>query len=138
MEQIQTFAPDTGKPNMASNTALPKAYDLVVFCHLRWGFVYQRPQHIISRLAKSMRILFIEEPIGFAPDEEGTANLMAISDNLHVLQPKVKDISSIAAIIPKYVTQGNVAIGWFYSAAFIPLNDAFQFDTIVYDCMDEL
>src|SRR5215204_2081300 len=37
--------------------------DLVVFSHLRWTFVWQRPQHLISRLARSRRTWFIEEPV---------------------------------------------------------------------------
>src|ERR1700694_3620948 len=36
---------------------------IVVFSHLRWDFVYQRPQHLLSRLALSHRVLFIEEPV---------------------------------------------------------------------------
>ena len=36
---------------------------IVVFSHLRWDFVYQRPQHLLSRLAKSRRIIVIEEPL---------------------------------------------------------------------------
>jgi hypothetical protein len=24
---------------------------LIVFCHLRWDFVFQRPQHLMTRLA---------------------------------------------------------------------------------------
>src|SRR5690606_23806499 len=40
-----------------------KVRDLVCFSHLRWNFVYQRPQHLISRFAKSFRVFFIEEPI---------------------------------------------------------------------------
>ena len=35
---------------------------LIVFSHLRWDFVYQRPQHLMSRLARHYRIFFIEEP----------------------------------------------------------------------------
>ena len=37
-------------------------YGIVVFCHLRWGFVWQRPQQFLSRFAKKHPILFIEEP----------------------------------------------------------------------------
>ena len=37
--------------------------DLVCFSHLRWDFVYQRPQHLLSRCAKDRRVFFIEEPI---------------------------------------------------------------------------
>jgi hypothetical protein len=36
---------------------------LIVFSYLRWDFVYQRPQHIMSRLARHWRILFVEEPV---------------------------------------------------------------------------
>ena len=38
-------------------------YDIVVFSHLRWDFVYQRPQHLLSRLALKSQVFFIEEPI---------------------------------------------------------------------------
>lgn len=37
---------------------------LVVFSHLRWDFVYQRPQHILTRLAAHRPVLFVEEPVG--------------------------------------------------------------------------
>jgi len=110
-------------------------YDMVVFCHLRWDFVYQRPQHIISRLAKSQKILLIEEP-WHRPEEEGS-RLNKITPNLHVLQPNVHTIDEIAGILTTY-SNTAVGTGWFYSASFLPLLDYFSFDTIVYDCMDEL
>jgi glycosyltransferase involved in cell wall biosynthesis len=37
--------------------------ELVVLSHLRWTFVWQRPQHIISRLAADRRTWFVEEPL---------------------------------------------------------------------------
>src|SRR4051812_42179136 len=37
--------------------------DLICFSHLRWNFVFQRPQHLLSRFAKKQRVFFIEEPI---------------------------------------------------------------------------
>src|SRR5215213_3672916 len=37
--------------------------DLICFSHLRWNFVYQRPQHLLSRAARSRRVFFLEEPI---------------------------------------------------------------------------
>src|SRR5581483_5231187 len=36
--------------------------DLVVYSHLRWDFVIQRPQHLLARLAQHYRVLFFEEP----------------------------------------------------------------------------
>lgn len=115
----------------------PQYYDMIVFCHLRWQFVYQRPQHIISRFSSTMKVLFIEEPIQNNP-EDNSGNLIVISKTLHVLQPQVKDIESIAAILPDYVKNKTIPIGWFYSASFAPLLEQLNFETIVYDCMDEL
>jgi UDP-galactopyranose mutase len=37
--------------------------DLICISHLRWDFVWQRPQHLLSRLAQQHRILFVEEPM---------------------------------------------------------------------------
>ncbi|MBA2405325.1 MAG: hypothetical protein H0V66_11185, partial [Bdellovibrionales bacterium] len=37
--------------------------DLLVFSHLRWDFVYQRPQHLLSRHAKHRRVYYVEEPL---------------------------------------------------------------------------
>jgi glycosyltransferase involved in cell wall biosynthesis len=120
------------KKDSASN------YDMVVFCHLRWQFVYQRPQHLISRMSKDMKVLFIEEPTGYNPGEENAADLIMITANLHVLQPRVRDIESLAALLPSYISNQSVAVGWFYSASFSPLLSMLTFETVVYDCMDEL
>lgn len=116
----------------------PQYYDMIVFCHLRWQFVYQRPQHIISRLASNMKVLFIEEPVHHHQDDNSSGNLMVITEKLHVLQPYVKDIESIIDILPVYIKNKAIPVGWFYSASFSPLLEQINFETIVYDCMDEL
>src|SRR5262245_59019400 len=36
---------------------------LVCFSHLRWSFVYQRPQHLMTRLARDYRVFYVEEPL---------------------------------------------------------------------------
>ena len=38
------------------------AFDLLCFSHLRWDFVFQRPQHLLTRCAREHNVLFIEEP----------------------------------------------------------------------------
>ncbi len=35
---------------------------LVAFSHLRWGFVWQRPQHLLTRFARDMPVIVVEEP----------------------------------------------------------------------------
>lgn len=112
---------------------------MLVFCHLRWGFVYQRPQHLISRMAKHYKILFVEEPVPFVhPNEENEYHLDIINDNLHVLKPKVRRIEDIKNVLKPLLNNCELEIGWFYSPSFSPLVTKFVFDTIIYDCMDEL
>ncbi|MBS7231536.1 glycosyltransferase [Flavobacterium psychroterrae] len=130
--------PDFNKNNAVNGYPTAQKYDMVVFCHLRWQFVYQRPQHLISRLSKNAKILLIEEPIGYDNHDESSGNLLVINENLHILQPKVKDIEAISIILPEYISNLNPSVGWFYSASFSPLLEVFDFETVVFDCMDEL
>lgn len=110
-------------------------YDMIVFCHLRWDFVYQRPQHIISRFANYMRVLFVEEPI--LREEEGNS-VRVINDNLHILQPNIADIEDLDGVLYNLLGSTELPIAWFYSPSFGGVMDTFSFSTIVYDCMDEL
>ncbi len=44
---------------------VPRAHavpDLICFSHLRWNFVFQRPQHLMTRCARERRVFFVEEP----------------------------------------------------------------------------
>src|SRR5688572_8603667 len=36
-------------------------YDVICFSHLRWQFVFQRPQHLLTRCARKRRVFYIEE-----------------------------------------------------------------------------
>lgn len=132
-----TSTQNTNAINAGSEAAKTgkETYDMVVFCHLRWDFVYQRPQHIISRMAKDQKILLIEEP--WRREHEPGSRLTKVSDNLHILQPNVWHIDEIETVLAQY-TDKKISTGWFYSASFVPLLNYFEFDTIVYDCMDEL
>ncbi len=130
---------NTESKNKTGNSEKPAPdrliYDMIVFCHLRWEFVYQRPQHIISRLSGEIKILFIEEPVQKA---ERGHSLKKINQNLHVLQPNTKSIEEISELIPEIIGSAHVPIGWFYSPSFSPVLEHFNFSHIVYDCMDEL
>jgi hypothetical protein len=58
---------------------------LVVFSHLRWDFVFQRPQHILTRLARQWRVLYVEEPVFEAGDPH--AGLRSPANGITVLTP---------------------------------------------------
>src|SRR3954454_9756862 len=59
---------------------------IITFSHLRWDFVYQRPQHLLSRLAARHRVIFIEEPEGSAETPEW--RLSRPESNVLVCRPK--------------------------------------------------
>jgi glycosyltransferase involved in cell wall biosynthesis len=116
--------------------------DIVVLSHLRWDFVFQRPQHLISRLAKDRKILFVEEPKAFMDENQGTAHIYK-DGNVTVLQPEIKSENfdtDIALLINEYIARSklNNPILWFYSPAFIKVADKVDHSLIVFDCMDQL
>ena len=113
-------------------------YDLIVFCHLRWDFVYQRPQHIISRLSKLYKILVVEEPIGYEDENSAPPEFREINPQLHILQPKINNIEDLGTYLKKLLKRKSYPIAWFYSASFVSVLDVFDFESVVYDCMDEL
>src|SRR3982751_6709820 len=63
--------------------------DIIVFSHLRWDFVFQRPQHIVTRLAKNRKVIFVEEPIPFDKKDYGKARILHPHNNITVIQPKI-------------------------------------------------
>jgi glycosyltransferase involved in cell wall biosynthesis len=131
-------------PNISYlKTPQQETYDLVVFSHLRWNFVFQRPQHLIERFSKKQRVLFVEEPIDHSPDEEGTAKLIKVNPNLTVLQPKVKGedwLKKTQQLVIQQLTKmkSSQPILWFYSPMFEPIANGISHSLVVYDCMDEL
>lgn len=118
-----------------SSQKLPE-YDLIVFCHLRWDFVYQRQQHLISRFSNQYKILVVEEPIG--QNSENTSPIIEVSESLHILRPQIDHINELAFYLKKVLKDSRFMVGWFYSAAFVSVLESFDFETVVYDCMDEL
>lgn len=113
-------------------------YDMLVFCHLRWDFVYQRPQHLISRFSNQYKILVVEEPIGKNPDSENEPEIFEISGNLHILRPRINHLEELGEYLTKFLKSSEYAVSWFYSSAFVSVLDTINFDTVIYDCMDEL
>jgi glycosyltransferase involved in cell wall biosynthesis len=120
--------------------------DIVCFCHLRWDFVYQRPQHLLSRFAKSSRVFVVEEAI--FTDNDPFLNVSNREDHLVILTPHLKhgtreeDKMQIQRdLLTPYFE--NAALGefilWYYTPMFLPLASALPTPALViYDCMDEL
>lgn len=120
---------------------------LVVLSHLRWDFVFQRPQHILSRLARTRKILFVEEPM--YADSDPVAEILEPAANVRVLRPHLRGQSmgysdEQAPQISRLLRDQLSADGienysvWFYTPMALPLLDGLSPEAIVYDCMDEL
>ncbi len=118
---------------------------LIVFCHLRWDFVFQRPQHLMTRLAEHYRILFVEEPVYDA----GEAHLQerAVAPNITVCQPHTgiqapgfhdDQIPTLQTLLADLVPEGERPVVWFYTPMALPLLQGFDPSLVIYDCMDEL
>lgn len=127
----------TNRRATSQNATSTAAYDMVVFSHLRWDFVYQRPHHIITRMARKRKVLFVEEPI--LPDSSSKhARISTVRDNITVLQPYVSSMEDVADILARHIDFHKLPMAWFYSASFLPILDKLNFRKVIYDCMDEL
>ncbi|HEY6956713.1 MAG TPA: glycosyltransferase family 1 protein [Flavisolibacter sp.] len=119
--------------------------DLVCFCHLRWGFVFQRPNHLLSRFSKHQRVFFIEEPIFHEGDDK--LQIENYNENLFVVTPHIKAGLPEAEVNErqrKYInnlfTNMNIEryFSWYYTPMALPFTDHLTPEVVVYDCMDEL
>jgi protoporphyrinogen oxidase/glycosyltransferase involved in cell wall biosynthesis len=124
---------------------MPRA--LLVFSHLRWNFVYQRPQHLLSRLGRHYRTWFVEEPV----EHDGTPHLHSteVAPNVVVVRPHLPGSArgfhdeSLAALRPLLQRLVDEEVpsdyaAWFYTPMALPLLEGLQPQRVVYDCMDEL
>jgi beta-glucosidase/6-phospho-beta-glucosidase/beta-galactosidase len=129
-------------------------YGIVVFSHLRWGFVWQRPQQFLSRFAKKHPILFIEEPFFDRPvGSEPELTFHRVMPNVTVAAPHVDQSWNRNPGLPqkllewtkKSIEQMNEngefdrPLLWYYS----PMDSAWSLGHVenrgvVYDSMDEL
>ncbi len=119
--------------------------DLVCFSHLRWNFVFQRPQHLLTRFSKQRRVFYIEEPE--YSDQPEYNHVTQSGENLWVVVPYLqRDLSSQEQIgrrinlLSDFFRQMSVKkyFFWFYTPMALPVSEPFNPALVVYDCMDEL
>jgi UDP-galactopyranose mutase len=120
--------------------------DLVCLSHLRWDFVYQRPQHLLSRCAQMRRVFFIEEPM-IDSDDSIYLDVSQRESGVWVAIPHLPEGLSeekTIAIQQKLLdylfadTQIHNPILWYYTPMAVPFTDHINASAVVYDCMDEL
>lgn len=121
--------------------------NLIIFSHLRWNFVYQRPQHLMTRLARQYRIFFIEEPVFH--DGEGFLETQEVAPNVRVLRPHTPisaggfhddQLPELEPLLQTFIQEANLKdyVIWLYTPMALPLARGLEPCAIIYDCMDEL
>ena len=126
---------------------------IICFSHLRWDFVYQRPQQLMSRLARVNRVIYWEEP--GAAVESGEAYLeLRLDEGITVAVPhlpsglnKSDECNKLRELLQTYVTRlavnddasgTNELVLWYYTPMMLPFSQHLAAAAIIYDCMDEL
>jgi UDP-galactopyranose mutase len=155
----QTDAPTTPRSSSLVNSmskGAPSRYerahamlsecDLLCFSHLRWDFVFQRPQHLLTRFARHRNVYFVEEPI-FVPRDNADLEISLKREGIVVVTPRFpeeyrgEDCSSrirhlVDAFIERFVSEEYLC--WYYTPMALSFTRHLTPLALVYDCMDEL
>jgi len=121
---------------------------LLVFSHLRWDFVYQRPQHLLSRLGQRWNVVFFEEPVHDterAPWLEVSHPCMGVTvlrPHTQVADPGFADAQFpvMRELLQAWLSEHgerDMAV-WLYTPMALPLIQGLTPLAVFYDCMDEL
>src|SRR6185436_13717958 len=121
--------------------------DLVCLSHLRWDFVYQRPQHLMSRFARERRVFFFEEPVW---GDQGSQPRLEVGERPGGVQVAIPHLPGGLSPRQAEAVQRDLLRGlldrhevtkfvlWFYTPMSIPFLEELEPLAVIYDCMDEL
>ena len=123
----------------------PAPPDVVALTHLRWDFVFQRPQHLLTRCARLHRVFVIEEPVLC----EGTPrfDVSIRQHGIQVVVPRLpRDLSSADAarlqssLLEQFFRDHDISdyLLWYYTPMAMEFTRELRPRGVVYDCMDEL
>lgn len=139
--QIETKEVDLNSIDLLGDGRRPR--DFVCFSHLRWGFVHQRPQHLMTRFAREYRLFFVEEPVGteeagpsIDTHDTGVGVTIVVPRIPQGLDPEATQRDLLAGF---FAAQGiERPILWYYTPMSLAFTDHLPAAAVVYDCMDEL
>lgn len=121
--------------------------DLICFSHLRWNFVFQRPQHLLIKFSKHHRVFYIEEPVYNSERNGYTIQTDQEHPNISILVPQISagtPVHEHQLILKEVVNEVlreeaiESYICWYYSPMAFDWSNHLSPALIVYDCMDEL
>jgi len=119
---------------------------LLCLSHLRWGFVYQRPQHLMSRFARDYQVLFLEEPL-FSDRSDAWLEEMEQATGVKVLTPHIPTGLTSEAVtdlqrelLDIYLVEHPPLelLLWYFTPMSLAFTEHLHPQVTVFDCMDEL
>ena len=119
-------------------------YDLVCLSHLRWGFVWQRPQHLLSRCARERRVFFVEEPFLDADEPwlhvEQRDGVTIAAPHLPAAYTEEQVVAAQEQMLRQLLAEHGVRdyVLWYYTPMAVAFTRSLTPRAVVYDCMDEL
>lgn len=120
--------------------------NLLCFSHLRWDFVYQRPQHLLTRFAEHTAVYFLEEPI-FCSTDTAYLTFSRRAENLWVCVPHLphglngEDVNArLRELLDFFFINKNASdfTFWYYTPMALTFSRHIEPGLTVFDCMDEL
>ncbi len=133
---------------MAMRQPVPRdnrSLDVVCLSHLRWNFVFQRPQHLLTRCATRRRVFFFEEPI-FEPGpvrlevEQTHSGVRVAVPHLPPGLSPAENEDSLRELLAELFAKNSIDeyVLWYYTPMALGFTEHLEPAAIVYDCMDEL
>jgi hypothetical protein len=115
---------------------------------LRWDFVFQRPQHLMSRFANDMTVVFWEEPIDIGRrdtpflqvrEAEGFPNVRIVVPHLPEGTSEERREASLKRLLDAHVSIcTRPLVAWYYTPMMLEFSRHIDASVVIYDCMDEL
>jgi UDP-galactopyranose mutase len=120
--------------------------DVVCLSHLRWHFVFQRPQHLLTRCARDHRVFFIEEPVidrsVAAPQLRVECDgpvIVAVPHLPETLNDAERELAQ-QELLDGFMDRERIVdfVLWYYTPMALAFTRHLSPRAVVYDCMDEL
>ncbi len=121
--------------------------DFLCFSHLRWNFVFQRPQHLLSHAARDFkRVFFFEEPV-FGNYDEPSLEINKTAEGVHVVQPQIptgtshsETIFAERILLDELLEEWDIEeyLAWYYTPMALSFSRHLEPSIVIYDSMDEL
>src|SRR5689334_21163390 len=124
----------------------PQPATLICFSHLRWDFVFQRPQHLMSRFAREMNVIFWEEPVDIGPRETAYLKVREDESGVRVIVPHLPEgmpedarEAALTRLLDAHLASvRGPLIAWYYTPMMLTFSKHLSPDLTVFDAMDEL